>query len=241
MDAFIGESSPGKAGEVRVRAAHAVIIYGRSYEQTQFASVHEITEAKGKLRLGTGKPLTDAFAVSFLRSMGEDLKVEFLPARVLYRTHDRTVWWSAPRREAMRFRTGSELHPVFGKPVAIPGLAWRLSSRHLSVRAVAGPDRPTPTTRLCVAPFWNTTPSDGVVCEGTMPRPSSRGPGAIEDWEDAFFGSEFTHQAGAGSLCRDWTYPELMKRLAKDGCDFPGDALVDAGITLGAFASEGVR
>lgn len=241
MDAYIGESSPGKAGEVRVRAAHAVIIYGKSYEQTQYASVHEITEAKGKLRLGAGAPLTDAFAVSFLRSIGEDLKVEFLPGRVLYRTHDRTVWWSPPRRESMRFRTGSELEPVSGKPVALPGLVWRLSSQHLSVRAVAGADRPTPTTPLCVAPLWNTAPADGVVCEGSMPRPRGRGPGAIEDWEDAFFGSEFTHQAGAGSLCSGGAYPALVKRLAADQCDFPGDALVGAGITLGAFASEGAR
>ncbi len=244
MDAYIGESPPRTSGgEQTTRARRVLVVYGEPYGDRSFVSVHEVESGKGdKLRLAPGRPLTSAFTRRFLKEVGEDLKPEYLPPCVLYHTHVSLVWWTPPRREQMRFRTGSELEDVSGKSIALPGLVWRLAGGSLAIRAVAGAERPMPDTRLAVAPVWNTAPSDGVVCEGSMPRPRTRGPGSIEAWEDGFFGSEFTHQAGAGSLVSgSESFVGLMKRLASERTDFPDAALNLRTTTLAAFATPEER
>jgi PRTRC genetic system protein B len=162
-----------------------------------------------------------------------------LPEAVLYRTHDVLVWWTPARQEDMRFREGSELAPVSGKRFPLPALVWRLTAATLAVRALAESTRPQPATVLHIAPFWNTSPSDGVICEGSMRRPRGRNPAAIEQWDDAFFGSEFTHQAGAGSLART-NYAKLLKRLVGSD-EYPADELVESRQTLASFALSSGR
>lgn len=233
MEAYFGELTPGRAEELRAR--RAIIVYegaGMAY-----ASVHPVTApTSGKPRLGPGAPVTDAFTRAFLASIGEEVAPEYLPPEVLYRAHDLLVWWTPGRSEEMRFCEGSELRTVSGSRFPLPPLVWRLSAAHLAVRAISESTRPDPNTAVFVAPFWNTAPSDGVVCEGSMLRPKTRTPASIGAWDDAFFGSEFTHQAGGGSLSHT-AYAKLTASLAGRDGPYPADELVNAQErTLSSFA-----
>jgi PRTRC genetic system protein B len=242
MEAYIGEKDPSPPQVLEIRPRNAVIIYGDASGTVAYASVHPVrlgANGKGRPSLGPGEPITTGFTRKFLAALGEELKAEFLPANVLYRTHEGLVWWTPARREEMRFRAGSELAKVSGKRLPLPPLVWRLGPHSLAVRALAHDARPEPKTALCIAPLWNTSPMDGVVCEGSMRKPRERGPAAIEEWDDAFFGSEFTHQAGAGSLARTMSYADLLRNLARSKDPYPLDELVPTQQTLHAFASGG--
>jgi hypothetical protein len=50
-------------------------------------------------------------------------------------------------------------------------LVWWVRHGRLSLRALDQSIRPKPTTPLMIAPYWNTEPSRGDVCEGDMRRP----------------------------------------------------------------------
>jgi PRTRC genetic system protein B len=51
-----------------------------------------------------------------------------------------------------------------------------------------------------VAPYWNTAPQSGDVCEGSMPRPEQTDLSSLLLWEEGFFNSRFTHPSGLGKL-----------------------------------------
>ena len=69
--------------------------------------------------------------------------------------------------------------------------------------------------------------------------PDSSGPDAIEEWEQGFFQSEFTHAYGAARLT---SFPggflSLCRRLAGSQEPFPAEYLTDARETLQQFVER---
>jgi len=59
---------------------------------------------------------------------------------------------------------------------------------------------------------------------------------AIQGWEDAFFGSEFTHLWGGGRMCRHKGGVAALWKAAAGKRSFPVAQLTDARQTLQAFA-----
>jgi PRTRC genetic system protein B len=89
-----------------------------------------------------------------------------------------------------------------------------------------------------IAPYWNTEPSRGDVCEGDMRRPRETDITSTLQWEESFFNSRFTHPSGIGKLT---THPGgfigLWSELAgKEG--FPSEYLIPAKQTLQQFVGE---
>jgi PRTRC genetic system protein B len=104
----------------------------------------------------------------------------------------------------------------------------------LSVRALKENSRPTASTKLSVAPYWNMN-DQGDVCMGTARRPTKKGVSGIADWERCFWESEFTHPSGAHSLTKFKGGFCALWRSLKGKKKFPVETLVDSGEQLGSW------
>jgi PRTRC genetic system protein B len=139
--------------------------------------------------LGPAQPLTVGFVESLVRSLGGETNAEVLPENVLARTERMLCWWT-PAQPRQMFYENSE-----GKAAALngrifpqPPLVWRVADGELNVRALLQNKRPTATTQLAVAPFWNVSES-GQVCTGSMRRPAGASVSTIAEWEKGFYES----------------------------------------------------
>jgi PRTRC genetic system protein B len=211
-------------------------------KREQFVTLHEIlregTEPR-ELRLGPGTLLTTAFLKELRRGLERKVKPSILPENVLACTSDLLVWWTPQRLHRMFFSEGAEDRcEINGRVCPHPALVWSVRQRRLSFRALGESARPIATTPLMVAPYWNTEPSRGDVCEGDMRRPRETDVTNMLEWEEGFFNSRFTHPSGMGKLT---THPggfiALWTELA-DKHQFPSQYLVPARQTLQQFVGE---
>jgi PRTRC genetic system protein B len=162
-----------------------------------------------------------------------------LPENVLACTSDLLVWWTPQRQHRMFFSDGAEdRRELNGRPCPHPALVWLVRHGRLSLRALDQSIRPKPATPLMIAPYWNTEPSRGDVCEGDMRRPRETAISNTLEWEEGFFNSRFTHPSGMGKLT---THPGgfigLWTELA-DKHQFPNQYLLPARQTLQQFVGE---
>jgi PRTRC genetic system protein B len=239
------------AGEAAFQLKHAVLVYGD--DRRNFATVHDPIEGpkKGAPVLGPGRTLGAAFLKALAQGLGEALPLEVLPPEVLVRTPELTVWWR-PRSVVSLFynltgktRDVKRLAALSGRRVPQPALVFRATGASLAVRAIAGNARPTATTPLFNAPYYNVD-RRGVVCLGSMPRPTSRGIDALAQWEAGFFGSEFTHPlpgvaltSQAGGFVALWADLARRQHRRRSAVPFPSRRLVAAKKqTLAAFIKD---
>ena len=184
-------------GSSTLQPEKAVIVYrGGSHA---YATVHDVKlpGRNGRPRLGTGKPVTTSFVRALARELGNKIPLEVLPPQVVCRTEDVVAWWSPAGPRPMFFREGSELGRLDARVMEQPALLWAVSGRGLYVRALRESNRPDADTPLFHAPYWNVY-LDGHVCLGSMRRPEHTTMEVLREWEDGFFGSQFTHEAGGG-------------------------------------------
>ena len=232
-------------GEKGFKLEHAVLVYGdgaRSY-----ATLHDPIPApdKGAPYLGPARPLGAAFLKTLAKGLGASVPAEVLPPEVLVRTSDVTVWWRRASVAPLFYNVdrSPDVEALSGKIVPHPPLVFRASGKALWIRALAKDERPTATTPLFAAPYYNVGVS-GSVCTGTMRIPHGRALETLTQWETSFFGSEFTHPLPgarltkfAGGFAAMWA--SLLGRAA-----FPTIHLASAPKkqTLGAFVtSDGGR
>lgn len=81
----------------------------------------------------------------------------------------------------------------------VPATLYVAEGRDLDVYALKTDDRPTEKTKLCIAPYFNVSPS-GDVCLGSakVKVPAQKTyTNLMKYWEDLFWLSEFTHSNGA--------------------------------------------
>jgi PRTRC genetic system protein B len=173
------------------------------------------------------------------RGLERRTKAIILPENVLACTSDVLVWWTPQRLHRMFFSDGAEdRREINGRLCPHPALVWSVRHGCLSLRALVESARPAAATPLMVAPYWNTEPSRGDVCEGDMRRPRETDVTNMLEWEEGFFNSCFTHPSGMGKLT---THPEgfigLWTELA-DQRQFPSRYLVPARQTLQQFVGE---
>ena len=213
----------------------AILVYRGGRDA--FASWHEAAEGcSGAPALGPALPLTTAFVRTLVRDLGSRVRPEILPENVLVRTPEMLLWWIPASRRVMYFRdTDAAVSSVSGLVFPQPALLFRVSSRELHIRALATDARPCATTPLSVAPYFNVQEC-GLVCQGTMRSPEGPFVESMRGWEDAFFGSEFTHLCGGGRMCRyKGGVAGLWKAMARKR-SFPVEQLADARQTLEEFA-----
>ena len=223
----------GSADTLTLKGAILVYKGGRD----AFASWHEAgAREAGAPVLGPAQPLTTGFLRALAQGLGARIRPEILPENVLMRTPDALLWWTPASRHTMYFReTDETLRAVSGAIFPQPALVFRVSGRDLHIRALATNVRPGATTPLFVAPYFNAQ-ENGLVCQGSMRSPDGPFVEAMRGWEDAFFGSEFTHLWGGGRMCRHKDGVAALWRAVAGKRRFPVGQLADARQTLQAFA-----
>lgn len=218
--------------------AKILLIYSSGHRA--FATLHDPKSSPdgGPPYLDEGRPLTMEFLKELGRQLGASLPKEILPASVLVRTVDMLVWWTPRQKRLMFYGDASDGRALNGKTFPVPPLVFKVCGSELSLRALASAARPSASTRLMIAPFWNTD-SRGAVCQGSMRAPARLTLEAISQWERAFFESEFTH-AGLGAKLTK--HPQgflgLWNELADAG-EFPSRYLAGSGETLQEFIDSG--
>ncbi len=205
-----------------------------------FATLHEVKHRQNQAPyLSAGQSVTTGFLETLAKGLGASMAAEVLPEYVLARTPELIAWWSQARPRMMFFGAGNkDTAALNGKMYPHPALVFMIQRRELFVRALAENRRPSVSTRLCSAPYWNTD-ANGRVCLGSMRVPNDAGVASLAGWENAYFASEFTHPSGAVRLT---THPGgflgLWSGLAGRKRAFPVKFLAESKQTLQEFVEQ---
>lgn len=169
-----------------------------SSESTTFATVHSVASHAGRPEILPGRPITEKDLVAIhqgLSTENSSKSIVWLDQQILAKGPDRMVWWTPPMMRSMFFKSSSHVKSTFdGSAVCpTPTLVWlAIHGKGLYVYATSEPGRPTASTELFQAPFFNVW-SQGLVCSGNAQQPSEENIWNPADWEKFFFGSNFTH------------------------------------------------
>lgn len=224
-------------GTVQLR--RAVLIYD-SPQGDAIATIHPVEEIDGEAVIGAGQAMTPRAAMDLARAfLKRAAHCGFLPEIVLFIEGDLIVWWLPPGRSHIAFKVSKEHELALGgrergETVPHPGLVFAASSRVWGVWAVKGAQRPSPTTALYQAPYFNVN-GQGSICQGNVPMPEGTTVEKIVAWNEAFLHSYFTHPNVAGKLVsyRGGAYAFWKDMLDGKFQKFPERVLVDVKTTLG--------
>jgi PRTRC genetic system protein B len=217
----------------------AILLYSDGHEL--FATLHEPKDSPdgGPPYLDAGEPLTIDFLKELIRGLGKTVGREILPANLLVRTPETLVWWRRRQPRVMFYSDACDGRSLSGRSFPQPTLVFKVTGSDLFVRALAENKRPKAGTPLMFAPYWNCD-GHGRVCQGSMQSPAKVCVEAINEWEAAFLGSEFTHAAIGAHIT---THPEGFQGLWRDVAgreeDFPSDLLVPSDDSLQDFIDAG--
>jgi PRTRC genetic system protein B len=218
----------------RFELREALLVYGD--RQRSFVTRHAVTLHEGAVpTLDPAQPLTVGFLESLVRSLSGGSTAEVLSENVLAKGERLVAWWTpAGRRQMFYLNAERKATHLNGRTFPQPPLVWRVHNGDLKIRALADNKRPSVSTTLAVAPFWNLS-DDGRVCTGSMRRPDSATAAAIPEWERGFYESAFTH-ANVGRLTRHpGGFEALWSELADKHKPFPAAALIKLPETLAQF------
>lgn len=214
--------------------AEAVLIYresGTSHPRA-YVSIHAVEVADGRPVILAGKPMTPRAAHQLARELCRQTSVgaAYLDGRTLYRTPDLLVWWQPAASRHIAFRC-EELGER-GEVVPHPSLVFAVSAKGWWVWALRGTKRPDGGTKLYRAPYFNVNDS-GAICQGSTVVPSGDASGRIDAWNDAFFGSFFTHPSGTKTVRHPSGAHAFWKSmLEQPPSRFPANQLLPTGATL---------
>ncbi len=219
----------------RFELREALLIYTEGRTGT-FITRHAVhPRSSGPPKLGPAQPLTVAFVESMIRSLGGETNAEVLPDSVLAKTERLLCWWTPARQRRMFYENAEDkATDLNGRVFPQPPLVWWVTDGQVHVRALIDNKRPSADTRLAVAPFWNLSES-GLVCTGSMRRPTGVSAGTISGWEKGFYESAFTH-ANIGRITRHpGGFEGLWRALSGKRTRFPADSLIVLPQTLAQF------
>lgn len=219
-----------------LKLSKAVLFY--TGNKNAYATVNDIIENEdGTQQIGAGVGATTESLGALATLLVNNVSLGgFLPETVLSVGINSVVWWCKPQtRRKIWFKTSNDQIGTRSAETPQPGLVFCVSDKGWSVYAVKGIKRPTPSTKLYQAPYFNVY-SNGSICTGNILCPESSTQESLTEWETAFFNTFFTHpnvrhpevllhhKGGAFSF---WKYL-LNSNLTK----FPESVLVDRKTTL---------
>ena len=211
----------------KVELTKAVLLYQESLHQGDaFATVHEVTGVEeGQPALAPGQLLTVEGLREIHRALYRAQRLEVLPPHMLAASPERLVWFEPARSRVMFFQSSDAcLNGFSGQSFPQPPLLFIAGERSLKVFALGGNERPTGSSPVFTAPYYNTTSSG--VCLGSMPLPSALSVHDTDAYSEAFFRSAFTHGTSE-RLLKSWggSYGEVWERARQYGT-FPTQHLV---------------
>lgn len=213
---------------------HSAILVYRDQQ-----SGHTIAEAHPAYRQGTefhvaeAHPLTSGDVVDLLSQLGATA-LQFVPPHAVAASALAVAWWTPAQPRALFFlsHTDEAVNALSGQVFPQPPLLFIARQGHLSVYALAQDERPGPDTPLMAAPYFNIFSGHGV-CKGSTPYPEHVDATRTAEWEQAFFGSNFTHHASGTRKITSFggSHAELWQAAAQAG-RFDPAWLVPTGNTL---------
>jgi PRTRC genetic system protein B len=165
----------------------------------------------GQPALAPGQLLTIEGLREVHKALYRMQRLEVLPQHVLTASPERLVWFEPARSRVMFFNAADAyLNSLSGQSFPQPPLLFIAEERSLKVFALGEDERPTGSSPVFTAPYYNTT-SRGV-CIGSMPLPTALSVRETDAYSDAFFHSAFTHGTSE-RLLKGWggSYGEFWK------------------------------
>lgn len=163
----------------------------------------------------------------FLKSKG------ILPSNILQINtgeNASVIWFTKAGKRNLFFGGNLEIPNGIGE---VPAMLWFATERNLTVFALANNNRPTETTLLFYAPFFNVY-ENGNVCMGTVDvdiKKSASLEEFTQKWEDYFFNSFFSHLMNGHNPSKG-NCVNLWKDLIGTGNKFPNKVLKKSNKTL---------
>jgi PRTRC genetic system protein B len=225
----------------------AILLYGsdRTNEAPQFsfASIHDVknvgSAGEPRLAIMAGSPTTKEALIQALGSLADEYAIttDIIPTQVLSFSQLHLMWWVPAAKRHVYFKSNGVGR--VSKVVAHPPLVFYVAKAGWRVFALKANKRPTGTTKLFQAPYFNLY-EDGSVCVGSAAIPPNCTIASISQWEEAFFKSEFTHindvhvkrtndPKSDTAFWKDYLESDLDK--------FPPNMLVPYGDCVGALLS----
>jgi PRTRC genetic system protein B len=209
--------SLGRQSEVKL--AKAVLLYQEGRHQGDaFATVHEVTGVEeGQPALASGQLLTFEGLREIHKALYRVQRLEVLPQHVLAASPERLVWFEPARNRVMFYSAGDTyLDARSGQSFPQPPLLFIAGERSLKVLALGENERPTGSSPVYTAPYYNTDHRG--VCIGSMPLPTALSAHETEAYSDAFFHSAFTHGTSE-RLLKGWggSYGEFWEHARQQG------------------------
>ena len=219
----------------------AVLVYQNKAGQA-YATVHGIESGGKPLRLAAGRPATKEACADLARSLGAMAGLTgFTPSSLLYLGARTLIWWRPPAPARVFFSPpppDTKDRPKGSAVTPQPGLVFALAGTEWYVYALGSDARPGPATKLCRAPYYNVY-ENGHICTGNVRLPETLSPTSLDEYERAFFDSNFTHpnmprlvkgKSGAAFWCEGLA--------GKWGKRFPVRALLPEKLTLDGLAKR---
>jgi PRTRC genetic system protein B len=222
-----------------------------------YATVHDVAQGKRGPAIGAGEPATKEACADLARALGAASSLSgFVPPNLLYMGARTLAWWRPPGVATMHFnaekdaagdqredKTHAKALGKRGGRAPQPGLVFIVTPGDWYVYAVPGTARPDADTKILRAPYFNVW-SGGRICTGNVKLPETLSPAALAAYEQAFFGSEFTHPNvhGRERLVNHpgGSYAFWRELLDQPPAAFPARALVATKRTLGQLI-EGIE
>lgn len=219
-----------------------------------YATLHAIEGEANAPRLGSGRPATKEACADLARKLGAMATLSgFVPPELCYLGARSIIWWRPAAKATLFFDTRKDpagdqgqdalAAKVLGKrsgSTPQPALVFAVNARKWFVYALRDSERPGPSTKLLRAPYFNVWAS-GEICEGNVRLPERLSPGALGEYERAFFDSNFTHPNVQGKE-RLVQYKGNSYAFWREGLDrawgdrFPVERLVPLDLTLQGLA-----
>lgn len=214
----------------------ALLLYRSSGSADVYVTQHAARVVDDQPVLLPGVPMTLEGLASFAGLAGRRTSYRgFIHERAVYLAPNMLAWWTPACKRRVWFQSESGLGEQSGE-CNHPPLLFIVDKKTWSVFALRTSERPTPTTKLYVAPYLNVWES-GQICVGNVDLPDAINSDTIAPYEDAFFRSRFTHPNHDRLINRRGGAVRLWLDLL-DGADFPLDRLIDAKLTLADAISK---
>ncbi|KVG83225.1 hypothetical protein WJ36_10685 [Burkholderia ubonensis] len=207
----------------------ALLLYRNSTETRVYVTRHAARIVDGVPTLLAGEPVTErqlaTFAAAATNHAGQQ---GFVHERVIFAGSGVVAWWTPACVRHVWFKSEKPLGTRAG-PAHQPALFFIAQGDSRHVFALAENARPQRETPLFQAPYFNVY-SSGSVCTGNVEITKQPTAADVEQYEDEFFRSRFTHP-NAVKLIRGGSISTLWRQLL-DGAVFPTDRLVELDLTV---------
>lgn len=222
--------------------ANALLLYKEDGQKSVFASIHDIEMKKGIPSIQAGSPVSKTALVEMLKELvPEDYApIKLIENHILAQGSNHLVWYSKPKKRQVWFKSEK-----LGEVSALtdhPGLVFMVTMDDWYVFAVKSRARPTASTPLYVAPYFNVW-QGGRICTGNVVMPQGSAKYDTAAWEEAFFRSYFTHPNihDKNKLTLHRGGPVALWKALLKGRAFSADSLVPAGLKLGEAFEKQVK